>query len=193
MERCVLFYEKILAFYQKSRRNKRLVYYGIYTALFSIVAAIVFSWFYTNGKSFIWTSDGLPQHFTALVYYGEYLREIFSGLLAGNLSIPLWDFSIGFGSDIMATLGNCVMGDPLFVLSAFFKPEHTEWLYNALIVLRLYLAGIAFSAYCVCRGKRRAYTLIGAFIYVFCGFALFAAVRHPYFTNPMIYFPLIFL
>jgi len=36
-------------------------------------------------------------------------------------------------------------------------------------------------------------TLCAALAYAFCAFALFAAVRHPFFANPLIYLPLLLL
>lgn len=35
--------------------------------------------------------------------------------------------------------------------------------------------------------------ILGALIYVFCGYSFYAGVRHPFFLNPMIYLPLILL
>ena len=59
----------------------------------------------------------------------------------------MWDMHIGYGSDILTTLHYYVIGDPLTLLSVLVKPEHTEKLYEFLIFLRIYLAGITFSRY----------------------------------------------
>lgn len=44
------------------------------------------------------------------------------------------------------------------------------------------------SAYCFYMKRRELPTLVGALCYAFCGFALYAGVRHPYFLNSMWYF-----
>ena len=184
----------ITQFDKKSPKNNRIVYYSTYAILFCIVAAAVFFWFRLYEKSFIWAADGLTQHFIALAYFGEYLRAIIGGLLsAGTIEIPLWDFHIGHGSDILTTLHYYVIGDPLALLSVFVPLRWTEQLYNALIILRIGLAGAAFSAYCHKMGRGRFPTLCAAFAYAFCAFVLLLSVMHPFFTNPMIYLPLLLL
>ncbi len=143
-----------------------------------------------NGKG-----DGISQHYQALMYLGTYLRSIIKTLIStGKLTIPMFDFSIGFGNDVLTTLHYYVIGDPLDLLAVFVPEANTEYLYIALIIFRLYLSGLAFSCFALhLKPGNRFYTLIGALAYTFSGYALFSAIRHPYFTNPMIYLPLILL
>ena len=189
--------ERIGKFDEKSNRNKRINYYLLYTLVFTVTSLIVFSWFYLNEKTFIWRGageDGLRQHYTSLVYFGQYLRQIIRTFFdTGTINVPMWDFNIGYGSDILTALHYYAIGDPLNLLSVFVPTDKTEPLYDLLIILRLYLSGFAFSAYCYKIGRGRFATLCGAFAYVFCGFALFASVRHPFFINPMIYLPLLLI
>jgi uncharacterized membrane protein YfhO len=182
------------SFVYRFRKNKRLTYYTVYTAVFLFTSALVFSWFFFNRKSFVWKTDGLTQHLNSLIYFGKYLRHIvYHFLNTGKIIIPMFDFSIGYGSDILTTLHYYVIGDPLNLLSVFVPASKTEYLYNFLVIVRLYLSGIAFSAYCEKINKPRFAMLCGSLIYAFCGFSLYAAVRHPYFINPMIYFPLLLI
>lgn len=186
--------EKIKRFDRLSGRNQRITYYTVYSILFCFVTLAVFSWFFLASKSFVWETDGIPQHFNALAYYGQYLRGIIRNFFStGKLSIPMFDFNIGYGSDIITTLHYYVLGDPLTLLSAIVPVAKTEFLYSFLIILRFYLAGVSFSMYCNKMGRGRSAVLCGSFVYAFCGYALFAGVRHPYFINPMIYFPLLLL
>ena len=167
-------------------------YFLTYTIVFIATFSMVFFYFIREGRSFVWLPDGQEQHFNALAYHGFYLRSIVRSLLRGNLEVPLWDFTLGFGADILTTLHYYGIGDPLTLLSVFVPTRHTEHLYNFLVILRFYLIGIAFSVYSF-KMKRNSYsTLIGALIYVFCGFAIIA-VRHPFFLNPLIYLPLLCL
>ena len=62
-----------------------------------------------------------------------------------------------------------------------------------MIVLRMYLAGITFIIYARKMKKRSYGTVIGALVYVFSGFCFRLGLRHPFFINPMIYFPLLCL
>ena len=68
-------------------------------------------------------------------------------------AVPTWDFSIGYGADIITTLSYYGLGDPLDLLAAFVPGRWTEQLLEGLIVLRLYLAGLAFMA-CVAHPGR---------------------------------------
>ena len=54
----------------------------------------------------------------------------------------------------------------------------------------MYCVGLAFIAYCKYKNKDDVNTLLGAIIYTFCGFILYASIRHPYFTNACILLPL---
>lgn len=174
-------------------------YFIIYTIVFTLLALLIYAPFLYYGKSMVFSGpegggDGISQHFTALAYFGRYLRTIFRNIVIEHRwEIPMWEMGIGYGSDIITTLNYYVLGDPFALLSVFFPVERTELLYNALIVLRLYFAGIAFSCYCRYSKQDEFATLIGSYIYVFCGYGLLAPILHPYFANPMIWFPLILL
>lgn len=169
-------------------------YYLVYTVTFGVMALILYLFFYLNGKSLIWSHDGVPQHLNSLAYYGEYLREILRQLfIEHKLEIPMWDMHIGYGSDILTTLHYYVIGDPLTLLSVFVPVDKTEYLYEFLIFFRIYLAGITFSSYCFYHKNSKQATLLGALIYIFAGWTIYASMKHPYFANPMIYLPLILL
>ncbi len=165
-----------------------------YTMCFAVMAGAIFSVFLLYNKSFVWVPDGLQQHFNALLYYRSWLLQIIHTLWEEHrISIPLWDMSIGMGSDILTTLHYYVIGDPLNLLSVFVPDESgMEGFYSALVIVRLYLAGLAFSVFCKYHGQKPYAMLLGAMVYDFCFWAI-VAVRHPYFLNPMIYLPLILL
>lgn len=177
-------------------KEQRKYCYGVYTLMFLLMCIVAFLPFFTEGKSFVWgagVEDGLSQHFSALAYYGEALREFFRNLLAGYPKLVMWDMSLGYGADILSTLNYYAIGDPLNLLYGFVSPKNTETMYNFMIVLRMYLAGITFIMYARKMKKRSYGTVIGALVYVFSGFCFRLGLRHPFFINPMIYFPLLCL
>lgn len=146
-------------------------------------------------KSLIWQHDAWKQHFRALAYYAKYLRQIILKLIFNHrLDIPGWDFCIGEGSDIINTLHYYVIGDPIALFSVFVPTRYMHLFYSFSCILRLYLAGIAFSALAFGTGLKNRYGIIaGALSYSFCFWALYSVGKNPYFLNPMIYFPLILL
>ena len=177
-------------------KEQRKYCYGVYTLMFLLMCIVAFLPFFTEGKSFVWgagVEDGLSQHFSALAYYGEALREFFRNLLAGHPKLVMWDMSLGYGADILSTLNYYAIGDPLNLLYGFVSPKNTETMYDFMILLRMYLAGITFIMYARKMKKRSYGTVIGALAYVFSGFCFRLGLRHPFFINPMIYFPLLCL
>ncbi len=170
-------------------------FYLVYTGLFALMALTVYYAFIRYDSSFITTGDGFCQHYRALIYYSNYLRDIIANLFAGNgLVIPQFDFSVGSGSDVITTFSYYTIGDP-FSVFCVFVPERYIYIYYAFAVfLRLYCAGLAFIWLCkeTGRGERTA-VMTGALVYAFCAFSVFAGSRHPYFINPMVYLPIIFV
>lgn len=122
------------------RRQGRGALVLAYTALFALLMGIWAAIFALNGQSFIQYGDTLKQHYPFLVYYGRWLRQAARCVLTGA-AVPTWDFSIGYGADIITTLSYYGLGDPLDLLAAFVPGRWTEQLLEGLIVLRLYLAG----------------------------------------------------
>lgn len=179
-------------------------YYFLYSIIFIIAILLVYGCYFVNGKSFIWQNDGWNQHYRALVYYAKWLRSIVRTLLFEHrLEIPTYSFSIGYGSDIITSLHYYVIGDPLCLLSVFVPTKYMAYFYSGMIVFRLYLAGITFSSFSFYmrekniketeEGFGNIAVLAGTLVYMFCGFAIYAGIRHPYFLNPMIYLPLVLL
>ncbi len=174
--------------------SKKICFFLAYTLCFAIIAGAVFSVFMINKKSFIWVPDGLQQHFNALLYYRSWLLSIIQmAVTEHRIEVPLWDMHIGLGSDVLTTLHYYVIGDPLNLLSVLVPDEkYMELFYNTMVLVRIYLAGLAFAVYCRYHGQKPYSTLLGAMVYDFC-FWVIIAVRHPYFLNPMIYLPLILI
>lgn len=168
-----------------------------YSVTFIILCLLVYSLQIFYGKSFVYTEkslsgDGLVEAYNFLAYYGEWLRSIFNNFfIEHSFCIPEYDLSIGLGGDIITSLNYYVLGDPLNLLAVFVPMRYTEVLYNALVVLRLYFAGLSFYFYCFYHSYESERILPGAVIYVFSFYTIVISVLHPYFLNPLIYFPVI--
>ena len=175
-------------------RDSKKDFYLLYTLVFGVISFFIYYQFAGNGKSLVWSHDGIPQHLNSLAYYGRYLREVLHTIFVEHkLELPMWDMNIGYGSDILTTLHYYVIGDPLTLLSVFVPADKTEVLYEVLIFLRIYLAGISFSVFCFYHKNPKQATFMGTLIYIFAGWTIYAAMKHPYFSNPMIYLPLVLM
>lgn len=171
--------------------RKRKTYWRAYTLSFVVVACAALFVYPSNGRSIVWSVDGLEQYYPFFIYEGQWLRDIFSSLFSGQgLQVPLWSYSLGYGSDILSTLD--VFFDPLNLLSGLCPEQYSEYLFQFLVVFRLYLAGAAFSAFAMRFKTGRFPTLIAALLYSLCGTAL-AVGFWPYGAWPLVLFPLLLL
>lgn len=172
--------------------------YGSYTVIFCALSGVLLYLFFSVGKTFIWSADGTSQHTKALIFYSRWLRSLVRNLAETHrLEIPSFSFSMGLGADVYTMLHYYVLGDPLNLPVLFLPEQAVLVFYQVLIFVRLFLAGICFAAYdrYVRPDARKIWvsTLIGMLVYAFSGYAVFVSLRHPYFVNPMLTFPLILL
>ena len=177
-------------------------YILIYSVLFVLLCAVVFSPFALGGKCLVGNGDGQSQYILQLEYMGRWLRNAFSGFLHGDFSPRRFDFTIGMGDDITSV----VRFHPLDFLSVFVPESGTEILYQFLIFLRLYLAGLAFSLYAFA-WKRMSLSsavsesaeheswavLAGSMVYLFTGYTFSLGIVHPTYLSPLITLPLLLL
>ena len=166
--------------------SKKINTYQLFTITFIILCFGVFFSFIKSGRSFIWEPDGFKQHYVFLEQFYETIKNAKSG-------ISTFSWNLGLGLDQVGQLTYYCLGDPFAILSLLFPIKYLKYVYSALVILRIYFVGISFIAYCNYHKKSRFATLIGALIYTFSGYILFAAVRHPFFANAAIWLPLMFL
>lgn len=177
------------------KKRFNLYYFIMYTVAFALTALAVNFVLLRDGVTYVRIVDGVTQHYVALEYYSEWLREIVRTFLTEHrLVIRNFDFTIGMGSDVVTTLNYYAIGDPLNLISIFFPVKYMGICYSVIAIIRYYLAGMAFSLYCFERKHRNTYgVLVSALLYSFGAFAVIAGTNHPFFINPMIYMPLIFI
>lgn len=66
-------------------------------------------------------TDGVQQHYPAMVFIGRYIGQVFDNLCHGSLNLPLVNYEIGMGDDIITALNYYGFGDPFYLLTAFFR------------------------------------------------------------------------
>lgn len=180
-------YAKAANAFESRTRHKTAVYFLLYTAAFAVLLVLVFFEFIHLDKSFIWVGDGVTQYYPRALYFCQYIRELVSNFLSGNFTLPMYDFTLGFGTEITYSL------EPLYFLYALFGEEHIEFTYNLVTLLRFYLAGITSSILMLYFKKGYFATFLGSVVYVFSGFALYGGAKHTMFMIPMIMLPLLII
>ena len=164
----------------------------LYTICFALCFAAVFGPFFLSHKTFVYHADSIAQHYPSFLYYGEKLRQIFTGLFQGKgLQFPQWEYSIGLGADVFATLSYYIIGEPLSLLSILFPASAAPYGYSLMIALRLYFAGLAFCAFLKERDSAPWPIVLAALAYVFAGYGLRPAIFHSPFSIPMMDLPLL--
>ncbi len=170
--------------------NGRVRYYLVYTVAFLGIAAVSYALYLVGGVSFAWKTDGATQHLPALVYLYDWAHALIASVASGSPQVPTWDISLGFGSDVLALLAYYGFADPFNWLVLLFPRDSLGLAYTVVALLRLYCAGLAFSAFVRhfrCQGWS---SMVATLIYVFSGFALFFILRHPFFITPLVFLPL---
>lgn len=176
------------------KRKPDWKYWLAYGIVFAAMLLTIFFPFYRQRRAMIRTADGLDQYFYTLCYYGELIRSFFHGLFTeGKLTVPMWDVSIGYGSDILTTLNYYGVGDPLNLLCAFFDREHIEICFHLLFVIRLFAAGVLFSKLVRNHGSGRLASLTASMMYLFSGYTLYLVLQYWEFSMPLLCFPLVLL
>lgn len=178
----------------KGKNVSRRKYYIVYTLCFIVTIAVISIPFLKNGKTLIHYHDMLQQYFFTFEYYSDYLQTIVRTFFkSGKIVIPMWDYKIGMGADVLTSLNYYVIGDPLNLFSVFFKNSQLEAGFHLLLVIRIYLAGLFFSVYSRKIGYRTWNTLAAVYIYLFSIYMYYSVYMYSAFLNPFIYLPLILL
>lgn len=169
-------------------------YWLVYSFVFALFIGLCLHWVWLGQSSLNSQGDDFRQHYNALLYIGRWYRQIVKNVLVNRkLEIPLYEWNLGYGSDIITTFSYYGIADPFYVLSAIVPAIYIEYLFWILIVLRSYCMGIFFSMYCLYKGNSKFSTLVGSILYVCCGFNLGPAFHQIIFQSGLIWVPLIFL
>ena len=154
-------------------RIKKYQCYILYTALFFFITAYLWNTFRSNGKWLIWLPDGAYQHYNAFRYVSEYAASIGKALLKGeSLSIPMMNYTLGQGADVVTSLSSYDFLNPLCWFMAILFYRNSVLGYELMTLANLYLAGVSFVCFCQTVGQKNSiYISSGALAYVFCGFA----------------------
>ena len=175
---------------KKNKLWKKFLF--IYTVVFFMLFGACFIYYYLYHKSFFRSFDGLDQHYLIFIYIGKWIRQIFENIFVHkNFIIPMWDMSIGYGGDIFTTLAAYIW-DPFNWISAVIQPEHAEYVFNIIIVIKFYLSGLAFSCYAFYKKNDLFPVLCGAIIYTFSA-TMYIAFIQSFFINPMYIFPFVIM
>ena len=142
--------------------------YSLWFAVFAFLSVIVF--FIIDRKSMYNYVDGLQQQYAYFIYTGKWIRQLFNNLFVAHVfELPMWDMSIGMGSDSLIVFSSVAnpLGDPVYWISAFIPYKAAEPAFDLTIIIKMYLSGLAFAYYSHCRKMPVSGTVTGALVYTF--------------------------
>lgn len=183
--------DRILAWAQRKIRSNA-GFALVFGLLFVIAWIPVLLTLLSSGKSFFWQIDGLSQQYAWFVYTGQWIRELLSNVFVTHtFEVPLWTMDSGYGTDVIQSLASTLV-NPFYWVSALVPERYAEFAFEFVILLGVWCAGLAFSAWCVGRGVSRGSALVGAIAYVFAGNVV-VLFSQPSFIVMLLVFPLLLM
>ncbi|MCQ2437412.1 MAG: YfhO family protein [Clostridia bacterium] len=162
-----------------------------YSLLFLPAFALCYGLLFRLGRLPIWNVDGAMQHFPFAAYLGQWIRESICGVFRGE-GIRLFDFSLGFGEDLIVSLNYYGLGDPVSLVMALFPISNAEFAFTLAMVIRIWLAGAATLLLTGCYDMNDRQRIGAALIYAFSFEMLTLAVlEQSIFAPPFMHLPLI--
>jgi len=140
----------------------------IYTILFCVLFFLCFGgWLLYFDVSLFRILDGLEQHFISFLYVGRRIRQQISMAFSGNIGFQMYDPAMGAGSDVyLSNFGGIT--DPMYWLSAVVPGQYAEYMFDFIIILKLYLSGLVFLFFSYFRKQPVYAAICGSVIYAFC-------------------------
>lgn len=172
-------------------------YLLFYTILFAVSFFFCFQLYFSNYyKTYMFTYDALDNNYPFFIAVGRWWRLLVKNFTINHtFEIPMWDMSIGYGGDIITTLGNGFNNffNPFYIISAFCPSSYSEIAFKIVLILQIYFAGLSFTALASYRQKYSKYAiLIGSLVYAFSS-NTFIVFKQLSFGYAFIIFPLIIL
>ena len=106
-------------------------------------------------------TDGIKQH---LVFMQDFVQNISNSF--SNIPLRIYRFDIGLGADFLLNYGYYSLFDPLTIIAYIIPINYIEFSYYLLIVLRIYLSGIAIIFLAKKFNIRSVPALLGTAIFI---------------------------
>lgn len=151
-----------------------------YTVMFAVIAAGVFFWFFSNGKTFINEYDALDQGY----FWTVELKDNIHSFLSGN-GYPQWHWYKGTGMESKSPT------DIFALIAIAFPDSMLDIGYTVAVIVRLYCSGLAFIAFAKEVKLSNYQALMGAVCYVFSTWIIDVSLIQAQFINITVILPLV--
>lgn len=174
----------------KDMSMKKTNCYKEYTTWFIVLMIFIFFAFILKNHSFIGNSDGYNIFFPVLAYSGEYYQSFITNVWNGD--IVQFNFSIGYGEDVLGTLGVHGLGGLVSLIGIMIPSEYAAEWYTLICILKIYLAGLTFLQCMYTRAKsiEKNALLLATFVYIFSTYTFFYGLQFHTFLDILVFLPL---
>ena len=163
----------------------------LYSILFLLCAAVIHATNIYSMRSLVMFGDSYNGYYPGFAYIGRYLRALPISLLKGQ--IPIYDFSIGFGENIIEALNWGGFGDPFNLISVFFPVKYSAIGYTLAQLLRMYFAGLFFLLWALNRHAEALPAITGSVFYTFSMYTVLFGLNFSTFMTALTILPLLAL
>ncbi|MCR5628079.1 YfhO family protein [Eubacterium sp.] len=158
-----------------TKKVDRIKYYVVYIIISFVLLFCIFLPFLINNKTLLGEGDALYQHVPFMDRIKDFLIYNIKALLSGK-ELQQIDFNTFMGLDIIQTYNYYGYGNPLYLVTVFFKTEHMTYAHAIIFFSSIWLGGIAFSEYCFFKEKLPKYVLLGTILYIVSPLAVLSFV-----------------
>lgn len=174
-------------------KTRRIQYYVPYMFLFLLIFGFLSGILLRDGKALIRRGDAITEHYPAFLTIGRFYRDTIKAVFTGQSLPSTWDFSFGYGTDLVQSLSFYGLADWSTVLFAVFSSKlDGVFLYTIMMLFRTFLSGLCFVFFCRQMKCSRIWGTVASIAYLLCPYMLENVFNgHHFFSLPMLYLPLI--
>lgn len=148
---------------EKIQEKKNLI--KNYTLVFAVISFTVFGYILIKKGSLLTPWDGVNY----LLPLSAYIKRVYDSILH-SFSFTWYDFSLGFGNNILETLIWSGITDPFNFLLLLGEKENVIEISTVITILKLYVSGLA-CIICFSKGcKNDKWILVCSLQYIFSGY-----------------------
>lgn len=176
-------------------KTRRIQYYIPYVFLFLIIFGFLSGILLKDGNTLVRRGDALTEHYPAFLTIGRFYRETIQAAFTGQPLPSTWNFSFGYGTDLIQSLSFYGLADWSTVLFAVFSNiSNGAFLYTIMMLFRTFLGGFCFMVFCRRMKCGWIWSAVASIAYLLCPYMLENVFNgHHFFSLPMFYLPLILI
>ncbi|MCR5625858.1 MAG: YfhO family protein, partial [Lachnospiraceae bacterium] len=180
-------------FYNRLKEKKYYVVL-LYTIVYFLFLFVVFFISFGDGKTIVGGGDPVSENYTSLMSMSRVCKAFLTHVFKdSSVAIPMWNYGIGFGDDILTTMNFYGFADPVAIISVFFPENAMGMCFWLIYVIKTYVGGLAFMLFAKRHRAGDNGALLGSMVYVFSAYAICYGPTLLAFLTPVTYFPLMLL